>query len=66
MGQLVYLRQAYNQHGLLGAYWKYSAIAGYIPASFYSLDRQPLRNAGEVLSLLCSPLPVSILGTEGT
>lgn len=64
MGQKVYLGQAYNQRGLVGAYWKCPAIADYIPASLYSLDRQSLGSAGELLSILHSPLPVSVLETE--
>lgn len=56
MGQLVYLRQAYNQHGLVGAYWKCPAIADLIPAS--------LGSAEEVLSILHSPLPVPVLRIE--
>lgn len=64
MGQLVYLKQAYNQHGLVGTYWKCPAIAGYIPASLYSLDRQSLGSAGKVLSILISPLPFSVLRIE--
>lgn len=64
VGQKVYLGQAYNQHGLVGAYWKCPAIADYLPASLYSLDRQSLGSAGELLSVLRSPLPVSVLETE--
>lgn len=59
VGQHVYLGQAYNQRGLVGTYWKCPAIADYIPASLYSLDRQSLGSAGRC-SPSCIPLCLSL------